>query len=288
MECSGVREKLSLYIDGMLDEQSLEMVEAHLAGCEECRNELAALREIIQAAGNIETVEPPKGLHGKILQAIAEEEQYTKQLAKIPGRWSLSSWLGSYASQRGMQWAAGIAAAGCVALVIMISAPHNVSQPDKAVSARKIAQTVPSQAALPEAKPSSNKPESEVVAESTQAPARRAYHTKSSNVTTAKNAIKQIKHKKMVVAVAKPEHQIPHNDNDLTDQSASAPIEVAAAPETTADMQKVEQPAVIKVAAVPNLNNDKMQEWMQQAKAQAEMRKSRAQSGAVNLVSAKF
>ncbi len=283
MECSVIREKLSLYIDGMLDEQSLEMVEAHLAGCEECRKELAALREIIQTAGDIETVEPPKGLHGKILQAIAEEEQSAKQLAKMPGRWSLSSWLGSYASQRGMQWAAGIAAAGCVALVIMISAPHDVSQLDK----HKIAQTA-SQAALPEAKPSSNKPEPEVVAESTQAPARRAYHTKNSNVTTAKNAIKQIKHKKMAVAVAKPEHQIPHNDNDLTDQSASTPTEVAAAPETTADVQKAEQPVAIKVAAVPNLSNDKMQEWMQQAKAQAEMRKSRAQSGAVNLVSAKF
>ena len=56
MNCFNVVEKLSFYIDGVLDEHTLEQIEAHLAECEYCRNELASLKMLVQASSEIDQV----------------------------------------------------------------------------------------------------------------------------------------------------------------------------------------------------------------------------------------
>ena len=75
MKCCRVLEMLSSYIDGILDEQSLELVESHLAECAECNRELEYLRIMLGAASEIEQVQPPVGLKGGIMEAISETDQ---------------------------------------------------------------------------------------------------------------------------------------------------------------------------------------------------------------------
>lgn len=70
MKCCEAQGKLSLYLDAELDESTLEQLEAHLAGCESCRAELAALRCVVAAANEVAQVEPPSGLKQAIYAAL--------------------------------------------------------------------------------------------------------------------------------------------------------------------------------------------------------------------------
>ena len=83
MECGQVREKLSCYLDGALDEAALEAVEAHLKICAACREELWALRSAIGLASELSDVEPPPGLSSAIRDAIAKERKRVGSCASV-------------------------------------------------------------------------------------------------------------------------------------------------------------------------------------------------------------
>lgn len=72
MDCSVVQDKLSLYIDGVLDEGTLEEVENHLTFCEDCRAEFEELRVLLEVAGEIEEIEPPAALNAAIKSSARE------------------------------------------------------------------------------------------------------------------------------------------------------------------------------------------------------------------------
>jgi hypothetical protein len=55
-----LRGKLSPYIDGQLSRRDRVALEDHLAGCENCRDELADLRAAISAIGGLGDAEPPR------------------------------------------------------------------------------------------------------------------------------------------------------------------------------------------------------------------------------------
>lgn len=69
-----ISELLPLYVSGALDRRQRLAVEAHLAGCEECRADLAlwelAAGEIVSAAG---AAAPPPGLAGRVLAQARRE-----------------------------------------------------------------------------------------------------------------------------------------------------------------------------------------------------------------------
>lgn len=73
MKCSLVQEKLSCYLDGILDEATLEAVEHHLDVCHACRQELEMLKVLTLAASEIEEVTPPASLKDSIREAVAAE-----------------------------------------------------------------------------------------------------------------------------------------------------------------------------------------------------------------------
>jgi hypothetical protein len=54
------RRQLSPYLDGMLSEQESRRLEAHLAQCQACRDELAELRATIQALAELPLVKAPR------------------------------------------------------------------------------------------------------------------------------------------------------------------------------------------------------------------------------------
>lgn len=60
MGCEEIREHLSEYVDGVLDPETKSMVEEHLSACEDCREELAALKALVGELGSMEAVSPPE------------------------------------------------------------------------------------------------------------------------------------------------------------------------------------------------------------------------------------
>ncbi|MCX8053224.1 MAG: zf-HC2 domain-containing protein [Armatimonadetes bacterium] len=83
MDCSKAVEKLSAYIDGALDERTLELLEAHFAECPGCRNELAVLRTVVAATRHIELVQPPDNLKRRIQNSIRRAGALNRQCVHI-------------------------------------------------------------------------------------------------------------------------------------------------------------------------------------------------------------
>ena len=71
MNCNWVRERLSNYVDGMLDECSLEKVESHVHECESCKAELALLKKMLATMSTVADVEPPVTLRAAIKDAVS-------------------------------------------------------------------------------------------------------------------------------------------------------------------------------------------------------------------------
>lgn len=74
MEANALHELTAAYALDALDERDAAEYEAHLAGCDRCRDELVAFRETASAlAYAVAAPEPPVGLRDRILtQAVAE------------------------------------------------------------------------------------------------------------------------------------------------------------------------------------------------------------------------
>lgn len=86
MDCAKVIEKLSAYVDGLLDEQTLELVEKHIGSCDACAHELEFLRTLVQTAREIEQVHPPVELRKRILDAVKQSKLqlgHCKQAAEL-------------------------------------------------------------------------------------------------------------------------------------------------------------------------------------------------------------
>jgi anti-sigma factor RsiW len=81
MDCGQVREKLSCYMDGVLDEATLETIEAHLESCAGCREELDALRSTLGLTSILHDVDPPASLSSSIKDAVAKERETTGSCA---------------------------------------------------------------------------------------------------------------------------------------------------------------------------------------------------------------
>jgi anti-sigma factor RsiW len=68
-----LHELIAAYALGVLDDTERRAYETHLAGCEQCKADLAELRETVGAlALAVEPATPPDGLRGRILAAARE------------------------------------------------------------------------------------------------------------------------------------------------------------------------------------------------------------------------
>ena len=83
MECKEVQESLSLYLDRELSAEESSLVQSHLDDCSVCREELAALQEIISQLSSLEEVNPPasfrRELYVKLKENIAQEAKVKKK-----------------------------------------------------------------------------------------------------------------------------------------------------------------------------------------------------------------
>jgi anti-sigma-K factor RskA len=70
------RENIGAYVLGALPELEAEVLEKHLAGCEECRAEVEELRPVTAAMlRSVPQVEPPPSLKASLMRTVNEEAQ---------------------------------------------------------------------------------------------------------------------------------------------------------------------------------------------------------------------
>jgi len=82
MNCEWVRNNLSAYMDGELNDDSKEMVESHLSVCSECRAELSLLSKAWTALNLWEDEQPPAYLKETILRSV-KSGRYTRLLRAL-------------------------------------------------------------------------------------------------------------------------------------------------------------------------------------------------------------
>jgi hypothetical protein len=83
MDCAGIQELLSEYIDGTLDEKTVQMVEKHISFCEDCKETLASLSAIVEELNTLEQVKPPEDFLEKIHQRMETRFDFNQIIRKL-------------------------------------------------------------------------------------------------------------------------------------------------------------------------------------------------------------
>ncbi len=73
MECSDIQEKLSAYIEGIISSEEKGLIDEHLEVCQKCNASLADLQKTLDYVQNLEEVEPPPWLTGKVMASVRSE-----------------------------------------------------------------------------------------------------------------------------------------------------------------------------------------------------------------------
>ena len=89
MNCTEIRELLSLYIDDELDESQAAEIGEHLKNCEECRREYDEFIEITELLREAPTIPLPGSFDEKLKEAIRKEKLVKIYTAKR--RWKMLS-----------------------------------------------------------------------------------------------------------------------------------------------------------------------------------------------------
>jgi len=93
MRCEELNENLEAYIDGELDAGRSGEVEAHLAGCSACREEMVRAKRIVFELRDLPARKCPESVAGRVLNRIGQADE--RRQARPPGlfrRNPLTSW----------------------------------------------------------------------------------------------------------------------------------------------------------------------------------------------------
>jgi Protein of unknown function (DUF1326)/Putative zinc-finger len=75
MFCRSVRKKLSAFLQGELESRAAHSIEAHLAKCSDCRNELEIIQHGIQMAERLPVVTAPEDLWQSVEERIPKQKE---------------------------------------------------------------------------------------------------------------------------------------------------------------------------------------------------------------------
>lgn len=92
MHCQEAGQQLQLYIDEQLTLAQVRNLEAHIARCADCREELVTLEEISRQFKMVRMVVEPINMHAQIMQRVAQAPRRNAQ-PFFPWHPSLSEWL---------------------------------------------------------------------------------------------------------------------------------------------------------------------------------------------------
>ena len=75
MDCSHARNILLEYLEGQLEFDGRVQLEAHLLGCQECRDELDAMKVILQSVASLPAPSPSPGFARRLRARIRQERR---------------------------------------------------------------------------------------------------------------------------------------------------------------------------------------------------------------------
>ncbi len=83
MDCGEIKERLSAYVDDVLDAESKAVVEEHLSTCKDCQQELVSLKALVSELGSLESVEPPRDFLDQLHERIEARSWFPKILRTL-------------------------------------------------------------------------------------------------------------------------------------------------------------------------------------------------------------
>jgi len=83
MDCAGIQELLSEYIDGTLDAKTTKTVEEHIATCGDCKETCASLNTMVEELNALEPVKPPADFLEKIHQRMEPSSDFSRIFRKL-------------------------------------------------------------------------------------------------------------------------------------------------------------------------------------------------------------
>jgi Putative zinc-finger len=83
MDCAGIQELLSEYIDGTLDAKTVQVVEEHLSVCADCKETLASLSAMVEELNALEPMKAPADFLEKIHQRMEPRSDFSRILRKL-------------------------------------------------------------------------------------------------------------------------------------------------------------------------------------------------------------
>ncbi len=81
MDCREVKDRLSPYLDGELPTELARQIAHHLAGCEVCQRELAALTRLDAALGRLQAPVPPALAEAVLTRLARRRRPWWRSLA---------------------------------------------------------------------------------------------------------------------------------------------------------------------------------------------------------------
>jgi anti-sigma factor (TIGR02949 family) len=75
LRCRDIVELLREYLDGELDPATVEALDAHLAGCQECTAFLNTYRGTVRATRQLREEELPPALRERLLRFLRQQQQ---------------------------------------------------------------------------------------------------------------------------------------------------------------------------------------------------------------------
>jgi anti-sigma factor RsiW len=86
MKHEKAQELLSCYVDGTLDAESSQKLEAHLEECEECRGDLDLLKKTLQVVGGIPPAEAPADFSARLRRKARKAGLFERQRRRHASR----------------------------------------------------------------------------------------------------------------------------------------------------------------------------------------------------------
>jgi anti-sigma factor RsiW len=126
--CSGMREKLSDYLDGRLNGREMHSIASHLETCRECSCEWEALRQTQVSLSALGPVAEPKDLLLRIRVAVSQERARSRK--SIFNTWNLvwRNTVGPFLLQASAGFVSAVVLLGTVIVLVTMFAQPEVAQ----------------------------------------------------------------------------------------------------------------------------------------------------------------
>lgn len=83
MKCGDIKERLSEYVDDILDPETRVLVDEHLSACKDCQHTLASLKAVVSELGALDSVEPPEDFLNQLHERMEKRSRFPRILRTL-------------------------------------------------------------------------------------------------------------------------------------------------------------------------------------------------------------